>query len=251
MRQRYPIGRMAFKAGLLGLLPLLGNGSLQPTSAQDSRVAPPAISNTVVPLTAGVVASQYNGLRIADVAPEIILPAESAAGKLWSSHDQLAQHAILMVVVSSRPAPAVGTRVALMNSLERAARPLHNSDIIPVLVFSGNSAIKMERAANSALVVLHDDKGDLEKLLGPTPTGLTLVAIDKAGFLRHIEPVQDPALAGPRMQQISDPTPRLEVGKVAPDFAVLDMHGRLHRLADLRGQKNMLLTFFPKCFTGG
>jgi peroxiredoxin len=29
------------------------------------------------------------------------------------------------------------------------------------------------------------------------------------------------------------------------------MNGTVRRLADLRGQKNLLLTFFPKCFTGG
>lgn len=44
---------------------------------------------------------------------------------------------------------------------------------------------------------------------------------------------------------------RLEVGKPAPDFFVLDMNGRVWHLAELRGKKNLLLTFFPKCFTGG
>lgn len=43
----------------------------------------------------------------------------------------------------------------------------------------------------------------------------------------------------------------IEVGKPAPDFSVLDAQGHLQRLADLRGKKHLLLTFFPKCFTGG
>jgi len=41
----------------------------------------------------------------------------------------------------------------------------------------------------------------------------------------------------------------MEVGQLAPDFNVLDMNGHMRRLRDLRGQKALLLTFFPKCFT--
>jgi len=42
---------------------------------------------------------------------------------------------------------------------------------------------------------------------------------------------------------------QLEAGQFAPDFNVLDMNGHVRRLRDLRGQKSLLLTFFPKCFT--
>ena len=41
------------------------------------------------------------------------------------------------------------------------------------------------------------------------------------------------------------------VGQPAPSFAARDMNGVAQSLADLRGKKNLLLTFFPKCFTGG
>jgi peroxiredoxin len=37
----------------------------------------------------------------------------------------------------------------------------------------------------------------------------------------------------------------------APDFLVSDMNGKAWKLSVLKGQKNLLLTFFPKCFTGG
>jgi peroxiredoxin len=43
----------------------------------------------------------------------------------------------------------------------------------------------------------------------------------------------------------------LEVGAPAPDFTALDMNGKAWKLSELRGKKNLLLTFFPKCFTGG
>jgi len=39
------------------------------------------------------------------------------------------------------------------------------------------------------------------------------------------------------------------VGQFAPDFNALDMNGQVRRLRDLQGQKSLLLTFFPKCFT--
>ncbi len=46
-------------------------------------------------------------------------------------------------------------------------------------------------------------------------------------------------------------TAALRVGSPAPDFAMTDSNGNPRKLSDLRGQKNLLLTFFPKCFTGG
>lgn len=50
---------------------------------------------------------------------------------------------------------------------------------------------------------------------------------------------------------IGSPLPTLKVDQAAPNFSVQDANARVWRLSDLRGQKNVLLTFFPKCFTGG
>lgn len=43
----------------------------------------------------------------------------------------------------------------------------------------------------------------------------------------------------------------LKIGSLAPDFTIMDMNGNPWKLSDLRDKKNLLLTFFPKCFTGG
>lgn len=43
----------------------------------------------------------------------------------------------------------------------------------------------------------------------------------------------------------------IRVGQPAPDFQLVDMNGIVHKLSDLKGKSNLLLTFFPKCFTGG
>ena len=45
--------------------------------------------------------------------------------------------------------------------------------------------------------------------------------------------------------------PALKAGEAAPEFTASDMDGKVWRLSDLKGKKNLLLTFFPKCFTGG
>ncbi len=44
---------------------------------------------------------------------------------------------------------------------------------------------------------------------------------------------------------------KIQIGDAAPDFAVLDMNGQMRRFSDYKGKSNTLLTFFPKCFTGG
>ena len=43
----------------------------------------------------------------------------------------------------------------------------------------------------------------------------------------------------------------LEVGDMAPDFALEGTDGQVHRLADYRGEKAVVLAWFPKAFTGG
>ncbi|MET7758825.1 peroxiredoxin [Streptomyces sp. NPDC005389] len=42
----------------------------------------------------------------------------------------------------------------------------------------------------------------------------------------------------------------IEVGTEAPDFALKDNHGRTVRLSDFRGEKNVVLLFYPFAFTG-
>ncbi|MFH9721925.1 peroxiredoxin [Streptomyces sp. NPDC017254] len=42
----------------------------------------------------------------------------------------------------------------------------------------------------------------------------------------------------------------IEVGAEAPDFELKDNHGRTVRLSDFRGEKNVVLLFYPFAFTG-
>ena len=43
----------------------------------------------------------------------------------------------------------------------------------------------------------------------------------------------------------------LEVGDLAPDFALLNTRGETIRLGDLRGRKRALIIFYPKDKTSG
>lgn len=42
----------------------------------------------------------------------------------------------------------------------------------------------------------------------------------------------------------------IEVGTQAPDFELKNQHGELVRLSDFRGEKNVVLVFYPFAFTG-
>jgi mycoredoxin-dependent peroxiredoxin len=42
----------------------------------------------------------------------------------------------------------------------------------------------------------------------------------------------------------------VEVGEQAPDFELKDQHGTPVRLSELRGQKNVVLVFYPLAFSG-
>ncbi len=42
----------------------------------------------------------------------------------------------------------------------------------------------------------------------------------------------------------------LSVGDIAPDFEIKDQHGQLVKLSSFRGEKNVVITFYPYSFTG-
>ena len=50
---------------------------------------------------------------------------------------------------------------------------------------------------------------------------------------------------------VTTAAPALEVGSMAPDFSLPGSDGKMHRLADDRGKRAVVLAWFPKAFTGG
>lgn len=60
------------------------------------------------------------------------------------------------------------------------------------------------------------------------------------------------AMAAPLAAQ-APPPPKthLKVGDLAPDFELNSTAGKKVKLSSFRGQKNVVLAFFPAAFTGG
>ena len=204
------------------------------------------------PVTPGLKLVTQPNTRIGDIAPQFAFPA--AEGKLWSLREQRGQKSVLLiltgeapVLVSNRvPDPAVAL-VAMVN----AANDLKKTGVETVLISQAAGINIGDFNKDLGLIALKDEQGEMAKLFNVSPTGMTIVSIDRGGFLRDVQTINDVADVAPRMFKMADLTPKLEVGKPAPDFAIADMNGTVRRLSDLRGQKNLLLTFFPKCFTGG
>lgn len=201
--------------------------------------------------TAGVIVSSYTGPRIGDIAPQFALPRLD--GTSWNSRDQLGKNAVLLVLIGASPVlTGKGlTPQSVLTAIAKAAQHLRATNVETVVVSKVTGISLMGLNPQFDALNLRDDKGALASLFTISPTELTIVAIDRAGFLRRVETVHDPKSVAATMLHISDPTPKLEIGKPAPDFSMSDMHGRVRRLSDLRGQKNLLLVFFPQCFTGG
>jgi len=58
-------------------------------------------------------------------------------------------------------------------------------------------------------------------------------------------------LAAPRLRPQAPAKTHLKVGDEAPDFELGSTAGKKIKLSDYRGQKNVVLAFFPAAFTGG
>ena len=69
-------------------------------------------------------------------------------------------------------------------------------------------------------------------------------------MMRSLLAVLSTTLAATLMAQ-APPKTHLKVGDMAPDFELQSTQGKKVKLSDFRGQKNVVLAFFPAAFTGG
>lgn len=187
--------------------------------------------------------------RITDIAPQFAFPGSDK--KLWSLSAQRGKSPVILILTGDAPilVSERATPEQALTAIMEAAVQLKMAGVTTALI---SKAIDIGALnADLALLGLRDAEGAMAGLFNVSQTAITIVAIDRAGFLRRIESLHDIADVAPMMLKIGDPTPLIAVGERAPDFAIADMNGHVRRLADLRGQKNLLLSFFPKCFTGG
>jgi peroxiredoxin len=187
-------------------------------------------------------------LRVGDIAPQFAFSL--ADGKVWSSREQLSLHPMIILFDGDYPVFEPWFANA---DFARTVKQLQASGVTIVLASSHPRAVG-QVMQQRGYVSLRDENGDLRKAFGGS--SVAIAAIDRAGFVRRLVNGNEASAMnvqrlGAFLRQIGDPTPKLEVGKPAPAFTVTDMNGQVRRLSDQRGKKNLLLTFFPKCFTGG
>lgn len=243
---------------------------------------PPAVQRL------GVQRFGYDEVRVADIAPEVLLP--NWQGKPWTSRDYLGHQALIYVIghqdapleelpvakvpktdtgpamaepnppITTAPAPAAavftsgGIPVSVVwreaiDSLTKVLPQMGKRPVALVLVPPMVLHDQQMLAQTPAYTLLEDEKWTTRTGFGITGTGLTLVAVDRAGFVRRIQTVDQPADLGTAVLGMGTINQDVAVGKPAPDFSLPDFYGHVRRLSELRGQRNLLLSFFPKCFT--
>lgn len=187
--------------------------------------------------------AEYPKLRVGDIAPHFSLLDVNQ--KLINSRDFIGQSAQMWAINNRQTQPVFTFYSVFAPNLaaKRAADELRSKLANSRFPYSHGltyaySEVKFPEAG--ARLVVRELNTPVDKT--------NVMLIDRAGFIRFIDTVTSPDSGE---FPVFDLTPELEVGKVAPDFSMVDMNGIVRRLSDLRGQKNLLLTFFPKCFTGG
>ena len=196
-------------------------------------------------------------LQINQYLRPLILPQlnrSSSQSASWSSSDRLGQNALLLLLLGSSPKPQ--SQIAWLKSVQQAPRQMQGNAAEVVIVLSRPESIEMgaQKTLQPSFTVLLDTKGHLSQAFKVPPQGVVIVTVDRAGFIRRSErfpKLPSAALLKTRLQGLKELAPPLAVGKPAPDFILRDMKGHLRRLSTLKGKKHLLLTFFPRCFTGG
>ena len=80
----------------------------------------------------------------------------------------------------------------------------------------------------------------------------TTFVIDKAGYIRAIDKAVKVKTHGEDVVALlKEVLPKIEVGQPAPDFIATDSTGEIHQLSELKGKKNVVLSFYPRDFGRG
>ncbi|MDE0043040.1 MAG: redoxin domain-containing protein, partial [Candidatus Poribacteria bacterium] len=77
--------------------------------------------------------------------------------------------------------------------------------------------------------------------------------IDKAGYIRVIDENVDVTNHGADVVKFikENVSSELEIGQPAPDFIAADQDGEIYQLSQFEEERNVVLAFYPKDFTGG
>ena len=172
--------------------------------------------------------------QVGQLMPEFEFPGKD--GSSFGPQNWVSKSAVNLLLL-----PSGLKSKTLVGALQTAAPNLKAKGIEAVVIAPARLDYE------TPLPVLLDKGREILDIVGKQPV---LVQIDKAGWVRSWQVVPTSESVSKALEQnfeVAD----LKVGQMAPDFAISDLNGEMRRLSDLKGKKNLLLTFFPKCFTGG
>ena len=198
-----------------------------------------ALCGAVLLLCAPLRAQTITAPRVGEVAPPLDCLGEG--GKRVTTGDFVGKRSQFWIVQNKQP------EVKADDAVAKAAQGVVARGIALLLI--GPSSVTSWPSPFQTLL-------DGQNTITTRFDAPTFVAVDRAGWVRDVETLpqtaDDPQAFALRflLERSPDPTPAFEVGKAAPDFCVPDANGLWRRLSSLRGRKNLVLTFFPRCFTG-
>ncbi len=167
-------------------------------------------------------------------------------GKSWETRDARGKTALALLL---NPDATPGAERVLEQAQNKTDK-VRLATVSPVSSAKVPVAISASTIGQNSNAPLHlfDAPRDV---LAPYGQQTRLLLIDRAGWVRGTSTPKNAAALQASLTSAHDFTPALVVGQQAPDFMLPDMNGQMRRLSEVRGQSNLLLTFFPKCFTGG
>jgi len=196
-------------------------------------------------------------LSIASIVPPITL--QSVIGNSWNSLNYVGKAGVTLIFIGNNPhiETTEDTQNSIITAIGKAItkNQLGNRQIVTIIQdhISPNSqpdrtSVFLQKIKN---LNLHYADDSVYKLFSVPPTGITLVDIDKAGFLRQVEKLPVSSEIEAAITRSISFQSMLLLGETAPDFSVLLSGNNKWRLADFRGWKKVLLLFMPDEMTCG
>lgn len=96
-----------------------------------------------------------------------------------------------------------------------------------------------------------EQNGKIVPMRSPNQTEIRFALEPQANLPSAADAAQLPRAEDDPQNKIATAQATVKVGQAAPDFDVKDADGKSWKLSTLKGKKAIVLTFFPKCFTGG
>jgi peroxiredoxin len=211
-----------------------------------ARAAEPWPGNPLPPM-------ERTSLSLSNAWPTFILP--NSEGGIFTSESLLGVRSTdILLLASDVKDEGIATSVnrELLNTFLQTSRvhPLHMENRRTLVVVTSDLGLTRPAPLQAPDTLVRDAERTLLSKFTQKPTSSLIVSVDRAGFIRRVEPVSSPADVQQLLAASPVETP-LEEGQPAPEFSVTDSAGTPRSLSDLQGRSNLLLTFFPKCFTGG